>query len=357
MDPLGALIRLSEVTLLTDTGQGEAAALKPTDTGAALPIGKLVTAQVVDATGSPTLVNIAGKPYALNIPFAVRTGQVLDLQVSEVTPGLQFRLLSTSQAPAARNLSAGLGAFHPDAGTPQMGTPQMGTPQGGTSQANAAQAQLAPTPLVSATELTAVPDLGNFLGVQIKRQFEGQTPSPVQKTTQQAGPVAIAPSAARGTASSEAVLTASSAALASAVTGPLTRNASAEQEPTPTGVAPISDSPAVRPNPVASTLEPAAWNGPIWSGQDASITIEPDQRRTPFEAPALNRWNATLRLTLPNLGQLNAQVDWSTPGLSIRIMASDADSATLLRSHSGELVDTLRSLEMRIQAIGVSHGE
>jgi hypothetical protein len=212
-------------------------------------------------------------------------------------------------------------------------------------------------PLVSTLEMAHTADLAGALALQIKRQFEDQAPAPAPMATR---PNTTSPATPHGPQNEGAF---DGAVPPSVGFAPLANRP--ESAVHGTALAQNSSSPAFfpsntassRPNPVASALEPAVWCGHVWSGQTASITIEPDQREAPFEAPALNRWNATLKLTLPHLGQINAKVDWSTPGLTIRVAASETTSADLLRQRSSELLSTLRSLEMRVQAIGVTHGE
>jgi hypothetical protein len=87
----------------------------------------------------------------------------------------------------------------------------------------------------------------------------------------------------------------------------------------------------------------------------ADVQIEPDRKRTAFEAPALNAWRATLKVTMPNLGTINAVVLWNTAGLRINVDAAEATSADQMRSSSADLLETLRSLDMRVQSLGVRH--
>jgi hypothetical protein len=110
-----------------------------------------------------------------------------------------------------------------------------------------------------------------------------------------------------------------------------------------------------RPNATASILAPAIWQGAVWPDQTVHIQIEPDRKHSAFDTPSLNAWRATLKLTLPNLGQINAQVAWSTAGLRIHVDADSSASAEQLRDSSSDLLETLRSLNLRIQSLGVRH--
>lgn len=92
------------------------------------------------------------------------------------------------------------------------------------------------------------------------------------------------------------------------------------------------------------------WAGPLWPGQNVSWLVrrrdgdgeEPSQAGE--DVPS-RRWDSTLILDLPKLGHVEArlQLDKSTLHLVLT-----ADQAALLRAHGGELTQSLQNLGLQV---------
>lgn len=371
MDALAAQASLFEVAVLAGIGandaQPQAAESITQESPANLSVGQLVTGRVVGNNVDGALVQIGAKLYSLSLPTPPQMGQTLNLQVFTTAPNPSFRLVSDLDTPPAASTQV------------QIGTPD--------SVAAVLQTVVAARPidlqsLLNATHMADSADLGQTMATQIQQQFEMQTGSP----SQSAGPSSSGSLPAPG---AQVPVTSAPTAFAQAQIGPSTTmqnapvstppNAAIASEPlsaksadalstgfesTPTTVIAASAastlstdmSAAARPaNATASTLSPAIWQGQVWSGQLAELVIEPDRKRSAFEAPSLNAWRASLKLTLPQLGQINAQIEWNTAGLRISVDAADASSAEQLKRGSADLLDTLRALDLRVQSMGVRH--
>jgi hypothetical protein len=338
-------------------------------------MGQLVQAQVVTTGPQGTMVKIGQQGYLLQLPIDVEAGQTLDLQVFQTTPVLTLRLMTDTN------------------GAPPTAT-QVNLSH---SEALTILAESLPSPSASsAPPLLATPgaanaqDMGRAIATLIQEQFENpQTPgatlaaagtsSPIDSEGPAFDPTSLSlatlPSTeansaggalpASGAANASASLVndtahASASSLVAFASGPAAPSSAASAISNPPGSSgQATDAAALaasaRPPATASTLSPASWQGQVFPGLAAEVQIEPDHKRAAFDAPSLNAWRATLKLTLPHLGQVNAQVMWNMGGLRIHVDASDAQTAEQLRDGSGDLLETLRSLEMRVQSMGVRH--
>jgi len=88
-----------------------------------------------------------------------------------------------------------------------------------------------------------------------------------------------------------------------------------------------------------------ALQGPVWPGQHASLAITEESTRD-GEASDQSAWRTTLRLALPQLGGLRAELVACADTVSVSIAAQTRDCAGLLNS-------ALPVLEERLRAAGV----
>jgi hypothetical protein len=386
MDPIAAQISLAEVSAILDIGQAETAnAPSASPAQDALAIGQIINARVVGFSGGNTVVALEQGLYALKLPLATTLGQTLDLQVFQTSPGLTFRLVTNPDLPPSDAAEVTLGAAAAGPSDPELPV-----------SPSTAEALQSPSVAPGVPyDVSSQGSLARTIAAQLQTQFEAQGLEPVDSPSSGQAPEAASSAPAAGatdpsvtdpsvtdpsfspatpasmaaTRESPAItqgpsLETSSNVLAtprdpteSASTPALPSVPSAQNGASGTllGASATTTAPTTRPNALASTLSPATWQGQVWPGQMADVQIEPDRKRTAFEAPALNAWRATLKLTLPNLGTINAVVLWNTAGLRINVDASEATSADQMRSSSADLLETLRSLDMRVQSLGVRH--
>lgn len=89
------------------------------------------------------------------------------------------------------------------------------------------------------------------------------------------------------------------------------------------------------------------WQGQIWPGQDLDWKIEPDSdpnAEHPQGASPI-RWKSTLKLTLPMLGEIHAQLILGPQGCQISLISEAHQVA--------EIKNALPSLGMRLQDAGI----
>jgi len=83
--------------------------------------------------------------------------------------------------------------------------------------------------------------------------------------------------------------------------------------------------------------QPIVWTGQVWPGQAMERQIEEDRSEDTADAPS-EAWTSTLRLTLPNLGEVELRVGLRDERLSVRVVSGEAQvpsfraSAEALRS-------------------------
>jgi hypothetical protein len=110
---------------------------------------------------------------------------------------------------------------------------------------------------------------------------------------------------------------------------------------------------------VAQQLEALAtqnfsWQGQVWPGQEMRWEIEEEaaQRRQEGDETAEN-WSTRLRLILPKLGEIDAQIRLQGNQISLAMHADNADTRALLLTASAALRGQLDDAGLTLAAIGV----
>ena len=108
---------------------------------------------------------------------------------------------------------------------------------------------------------------------------------------------------------------------------------------------------------VASQLDALAyhhivWQGQAWPGQSIEWRIDEPPPRDPG-SDAEPGWTTQLRLTLPRLGEVTADLALSADGLRLRVAASN-DAAPALRDGQGSLVAALEQGGIRLLSVTVA---
>jgi len=88
-----------------------------------------------------------------------------------------------------------------------------------------------------------------------------------------------------------------------------------------------------------------AWQGQAWPGQSLQWEIEdPDDEGETEQAE--KRWNTTLRLTMPRLGGIEARLQLSAAGVTLRLLADDAAAVAALEAAGSRLDSALAAQEL-----------
>ena len=104
-----------------------------------------------------------------------------------------------------------------------------------------------------------------------------------------------------------------------------------------------------------------AWQGQVWPGQTMRWEIEEgkeykegaEHQATESDATA-SQWQTRLRLTLPNLGEVDAQIRLQGQEITLALTASSADTQELLRSATESLRSQLGEAGLALLSLGVS---
>ncbi|NTV11811.1 MAG: flagellar hook-length control protein FliK [Zoogloea sp.] len=96
------------------------------------------------------------------------------------------------------------------------------------------------------------------------------------------------------------------------------------------------------------------WQGQVWPGQTMEWEIEepPDERSAAGQEQE-ESWNTTLRLTLPRLGGVEAQLHLTPAGVAVRLQADDPAAIEALRTGGGWLSDALAAVDVPLTGMVV----
>ena len=98
-----------------------------------------------------------------------------------------------------------------------------------------------------------------------------------------------------------------------------------------------------------------AWQGQVWPGQEMRWEIEEDARNRgqDDDEPAEN-WRTRLKLTLPALGGVNALIQIQGEELILAISVDNAHTRTLMQTESDSLREQLNAAGLTATSIGIS---
>ena len=118
--------------------------------------------------------------------------------------------------------------------------------------------------------------------------------------------------------------------------------------------------PIVQQQLEAIATQRLAWHGEVWPDQFMDLEIE--RERTEDRNPELanneaQRWNTTLRLTMPRLGAVDATLQLAGNGLRVKLNAGSIVAAADLRGGTQELAQGLKNVGLMLQSVEVEHGE
>jgi len=102
------------------------------------------------------------------------------------------------------------------------------------------------------------------------------------------------------------------------------------------------------------------WQGVAWPGQSIAweVAEEAPRKQDPEERKGANLtssavWKSCLRLTLPNLGQITANLRLETRGIDVQLAAKEPLAASVLRAGAAPLTIGLQSAGITLLDMGV----
>ncbi|MBI1905630.1 MAG: flagellar hook-length control protein FliK [Rhodocyclales bacterium] len=107
----------------------------------------------------------------------------------------------------------------------------------------------------------------------------------------------------------------------------------------------------------AMATQTYVWHGQAWPGQPIEWEIEDPQHeeRAPGDEPE-NTWNTTLRLTLPQLGGVEARMHLTPAGLALRLVADTPDTVAALDAARDRLDSALSAANVPLTGFVVESG-
>ena len=319
------------------------------------------------------------RSITLALPFSAKSGDSLELQVTENDGKLALAVLSrpdgSGAKPGAESVSATLSR------TGQL----ISNLFAGTSRAQGRDAPAVPlngnqpiasTPPNSAQDLLpllkqAITQSGMFYESHQAEWVEGRMPKAALLQEPQgklSSPAAFA-SASGGDANAvfgqaKAASTADAGGPAS-MARPLLEAGQAQNSSIEGGKAAVTQGqgqlvapqtqPLVQQQLEALATQNFSWQGQVWPGQEMRWEIDEDAARSGQDGEeSAPRWSTRLRLTLPNLGEIDARIRLEGNSITLSMSADSAETRTLMRVSSQSLRSQLDEAGLALASIGVS---
>ncbi len=310
---------------------------------------------------------VAGQQMTLALNTVAKSGDTLELEVSQVTPRAVFARIVGQEAAATVTASA------------QPALSQTGRL---ISFLLTGQPAAQPASLAANQPLLAAPPANGAQLAPLLRQALGQsglfyeshqadwvlgrrdTASLTSEPQGQAQTRSTAPGAsqaATGQAVHQGVASPKSgaqsgqpAAAEGSERAAQARGAALADEAVPVRTAPIPDRliPIVHQQLDALATQQYVWHGQAWPGQAVEWRIEdPERDDGSAEEETAHGWDSTLRLTLPRLGGVEAQLHLSGKQVALRLRADEADTLVALDAGAAALASALEAVDLRLSGL------
>lgn len=97
-----------------------------------------------------------------------------------------------------------------------------------------------------------------------------------------------------------------------------------------------------------------SWQGQVWPGQEMRWEIDEDAAHRSKEGDeSAAKWSTRLHLTLPNLGEINAQIRLQGNQISLAMSAGNEETRALMRASSVALRSQLDEAGLTLTSMGV----
>ena len=100
------------------------------------------------------------------------------------------------------------------------------------------------------------------------------------------------------------------------------------------------------------------WRGEVWQGQSMEWDIyeqSADEKAQENELDQAAQWRTQLRLSMPQLGDITASIALNANGISIKLNASQQETAGLLKGNQLPLATGMQSAGLNIRAVEVEY--
>lgn len=312
-------------------------------------VGQQVSAKVEQQLQNGNFkVSIKGQPLQMNLPQGTKPGDSVNLVLVSREPRLTFKLdlPANSTQPQAELSQAGrfVSQLVPDASKPNA-------PLTGTKPVLPSPPQ-EPGQLAQALQNTLAKS-GLFYESHQAQWVMGELPlAQLMQEPQNAGTGMHQPQQSQPQEQANPTAPSQSAAAKSDV----------QVNPQPAADAQIkireTTLPIVRQQINTLESQSFSWTGQVWPGQtmDWQVQEEEDQgKRQDGEAP--RTWASRLRLSLPSLGEINANLRLTPSGVQISLQVTNANTENSLRQQGGTLQKSLEANGIALVSMAVKqHG-
>lgn len=299
-------------------------------------VGQRIVASLQTARPDKTfLAQVEGREVTLALPQSVKAGDTLELIVSHVTPKAVFATLAppTNETASRPALSqAGKLISFLLTGQPAPETPRL---NGGAALLPAAPLGPGAASTLATNLAGAVQQSGLFYESHQARWLAGQIDTAALQQEPQ-GKTATSV-AARTSTEATPYLAPGRTETAESPPGAPIRAQAEQATPIPERLLPL-----VHQQLDAIATQHIVWQGQVWPGQNMEWEIEEaDEERRNDDGEPDPRWNTTLRLTLPSLGGVEAQLHLTPAGVAVRLIADSEATRDALDGAQGRLAEAL----------------
>jgi hypothetical protein len=321
--------------------------------------GQRFLARVTEALPDQTFrAVVAGRSLTLALPNSAKPGDTLELVVLDRTPRLITARYAGDTAEAVPPGSPRLSAAGQLIGA-LLALPANRAAGPATVAAAApllAEPAAQPAPIAAALRQT-VADSGLFYESHLAQWAAGRMPVAQLMREPQAGharALAAAPPQ-RTAASLEAPAAEPSGESPPAAAGEMPRTAA----PATAGQVPVDLLPLMQQQFQALGNGAVLWSGQIWPGQELEWAIEqpPERERDDADDGPARPWRSHLRLELPRLGGIEADLTLGPAGIEIGLAAAVAEAGEALRGGIGALRERLEAAGLGPSLLKVTRHE
>ncbi|HAG74040.1 MAG TPA: flagellar hook-length control protein FliK, partial [Thauera sp.] len=310
---------------------------------------------------------VAGQQMTLALNTAAKTGDTLELEVSQVTPRAVFARIVGQEAAATVTASAQPALSQTGrlisfllTGQPAAQPASLAANQPLLAAPPANGAQLAPLLRQALGQSGLFYESHQADWVLGRRDTASLTSEPqgqaqTRSTAQGASQAATGQAVHQGVASPKSgAQSGQPAAADGSERAAQARGAALADEAAPVRTAPIPERliPIVHQQLDALATQQYVWHGQAWPGQAVEWRIEdPERDDGSAEEETAHGWDSTLRLTLPRLGGVEAQLHLSGKQVALRLRADEADTLVALDAGAAALASALEAVDLRLSGL------
>lgn len=310
---------------------------------------------------------VAGQQMTLALNTAAKSGDTLELEVSQVTPRAVFARIVGQEAAATVTASAQPALSQTGrlisfllTGQPAAQPASLAANQPLLAAPPANGAQLAPLLRQALGQSGLFYESHQADWVLGRRDTASLTSEPqgqaqTRSTAQGASQAATGQAVHQGVASPKSgAQSGQPAAADGSERAAQARGAALADEAAPVRTAPIPERliPIVHQQLDALATQQYVWHGQAWPGQAVEWRIEdPERDDGSAEEETAHGWDSTLRLTLPRLGGVEAQLHLSGKQVALRLRADEADTLVALDAGAAALASALEAVDLRLSGL------